>query len=105
MGEKLEKVILNYAPEYWETGVSNKVILNKMSREYRDIAKQIAESSSYGFNSPQIKSIKRVQNVHDLGQFLVREQHLLHLSPNQSYYRVSTKNSDNYHFIMSIQIK
>lgn len=88
MGEKLEKVILNHAPEYWETG-SNIFPLSKLSVEYRDIAKEITDA--HRDSTTSIKSIKRFQNVHDFGQFLVREQHLLHLNPNQSYYRVSTK--------------
>lgn len=101
MGEHLEKVILNHAPEYWETG-GNIFPLNKLSVEYRNIAKELTDAHTC---FTPIKSIKRFQNIHDFGQFLVREQHLLHLHPSQSYYRVSTKNSDLCNFIKYLSVQ
>lgn len=86
MGEKLHKIILDHAPKYWETGGENIVQIYSYSTEYQEISKEIEEAMQ--LRDRPIKSIKRYQNVHDLGQFLVREQHLLHLYPNKTYYRV-----------------
>lgn len=93
MGESLEKIILNYAPDYWEKGRSDEIFpLTRNSSEYENVSREVTEVINSGY-TPEIKSIKRFQNVHDFGQFLIREQHLLHLNPNQSYYRVSIKNN------------
>lgn len=91
MGEKLHKIIMDHAPEYWDTGLDKTVLLSSSSTEYQEISAEILEARQLGANRP-IKTIKRYQNVHDLGQFLVREQHLLHLKPNKLYYRVSFSN-------------
>lgn len=89
MGEKLHKIILDHAPEYWEAGLGKIVPLHTTSREYLEISKEVLDAIQMGGNRT-IKAIKRYQNVHDFGQFLVREQHLLHLNPATSFFRVST---------------
>lgn len=87
MGERLAQVILQFAPEYWEKRSHDMVELTPRSKEYSDISEEISEAIS-DMKVPVIK-IKRNQNIHDLGQFLVREQHLLHLNPTTNFYRVS----------------
>lgn len=92
MGENLEKIVLSYAPEYWQTGVGNIVQLRTHFPEYGVIFTEVSQAiQSY---NASIKTIKRCQNVHDFGQFLVREQHLLHLNPSKTYYRVSYVSND-----------
>lgn len=88
MGENLHKIIMDHAPEYWAAGLEKIVLLNTYSREYQDISKEVLDAIQLASNSP-IKTIQRYQNVHDFGQFLVREQHLLHLNPDKSFFRVS----------------
>lgn len=86
MGERLEQIVLKYAPEYWQIGVSSAVDLTLYSQEYNEISGEVLNAMQYRV---PIKSIQRFQNVHDLGQFLIREQHLLHINPGRPYYRVS----------------
>lgn len=91
MSEKLHKIIMDHAPEYWAAGLEQTVLLGTSSREYQDISKEVLDAIQLGGSNP-IKTIKRYQSVHDFGQFLVREQHLLHLNPGKSFFRVSIYN-------------
>lgn len=89
MDEILEKIVSSHAPEYWVRGAGNTTFLNRDSSEFVDISEELYRALNRNWG---IKTIRRHQNVCDFGQFLVREQHLLHLQPQQNYYRVSTMN-------------
>lgn len=85
MGERLEKIILNFAPPNWKSG-RDTIQLDKMSPEFKEME---AEFSGALVFPVSINSIKRHEDVFNYGQFLFREQQLLHLSPGKAYYRVS----------------
>lgn len=81
-----KNAILRYAPEYWNGSDDEQTELLTFSDEFKQIAyeaRQALQNTTKG-----ISRIVRVQNVHDLGQLLIREQLLLVTNKTTTYYRV-----------------
>ncbi|KAF7273681.1 hypothetical protein GWI33_013628 [Rhynchophorus ferrugineus] len=55
-----------------------------MISEYETIEKEVYNALE---NNRSIKQIKRIQNIYDLGQLLIREQFLITKNPSATYYR------------------
>lgn len=82
-----KEVIMCYAPKYWESNKEDQIHLDSNSEEFQQVAFEVLKA----LTQPRtIKGIMRIQNVHDLGQCLIREQLLLTANPNTPYYRVCT---------------
>ncbi|KAJ8925842.1 hypothetical protein NQ315_009694 [Exocentrus adspersus] len=84
----MERTVLNYAPDYWNTSYTDLQVqfdLRSHSEEYKRIAQEVKQATA----SPhlQISFIRRNQNIHDYGQVLIREQ-LVTVSEGANYYRV-----------------
>lgn len=82
-----KSAILNHAPDYWDVYGGEENELSASSTEFQKIANEV--KNALGTSSKRIQSIKRIQNVFDLGQVLIREQLLLVANPISTYYRVS----------------
>ncbi|XP_066254843.1 uncharacterized protein [Euwallacea similis] len=80
-----QAVIMNHAPVYWDQNERNEVVLSPSCEEFKQIAFEVQKALG---STKNIQSISRVQNVHDLGQCLIREQLLLCANPEKTYYRV-----------------
>lgn len=78
-------IIMPYAPKYWESNKPDQVQLDCNSKEYNQVASGVLKALT---RPRTIKKIMRIQNMHDLGQCLIREQLLLTANPNTPYYRV-----------------
>lgn len=78
-------VIMCYAPDYWESNKQDQIHLDSNSKEFRQVASEVLKALA---QPRAIKKITRIQNVHDLGQCLIREQLLLTANPSTAYYRV-----------------
>ncbi|RZB39307.1 uncharacterized protein BDFB_004783 [Asbolus verrucosus] len=73
-----------YTPETWDGSSQETVKLSKFTAEYRQVEYELRQAFA---ECPSASSIIRVQNIHDYGQFLIREQLLVAESSTQ-YYRV-----------------
>ncbi|KAJ8934135.1 hypothetical protein NQ314_013594 [Rhamnusium bicolor] len=86
----MQRTILRYAPDYWDTNAetlsSQLYVINQFSEEYRQIDYEVKRATRD--TNLNITSIKRVQNIHDMGQLVLREQLLAVSDLLQSYYRV-----------------
>lgn len=84
----MERTVLRHAPNYWNTiYVSDEQFtLNTSSEEYVKIKYQVQQAVTN--NNLHISQIQRVQNVHDYGQFLIREQLMAIANSHKKYYRV-----------------
>lgn len=87
MDRRLENIIMDHAPDYWKTGVGATTTLLQNSEEYQEISMEVLQCMN-GSSHISIRSICRHQNVYDLAQVLVREQHLVHFNQSETYYRV-----------------
>lgn len=83
-----KNAILNHAPDYWSAYGGEENELSASSAEFQKIANEVKHA--LGTSAKRIQSIKRIQNVIDLGQLMIREQLLLVANPISTYYRVST---------------
>lgn len=70
-------VILKNAPETWDrkyTKTSTQITLERYDEEYRQILFEANQAMSSTFHD---LNIQRNQNIHDLGQMLIKEQKTL----------------------------
>lgn len=84
----MEYTILKYAPDYWvqSTQKSGEYQVYSGTNEYRTIESEVSKAL---LNPRSIEKIIRIQNIHDLGQLLIREQFLIAKEPFSDFYRVS----------------
>lgn len=78
--------ILSYVPDTWEfdnshsSGTYRKYIVGKQTPEFNDVQS--------GIRNQKIIKLVRIQNIHDVGQLLLKEQVLAIENPDDSFYRV-----------------
>ncbi|KAF7273680.1 uncharacterized protein LOC143201662 [Rhynchophorus ferrugineus] len=87
MNYSIEHSILKHAPDYWTytTTPKTEYVLHPHGNEYSTIEREVYSALTDNRN---IKIIKRIQNIHDLGQLLIREQFLITKNVGVDYYRV-----------------
>ncbi|XP_030750692.1 uncharacterized protein LOC115878362 [Sitophilus oryzae] len=83
----LNQEILKYAPSYWDKTLQNREEnISSSSDEFKNIFSEITKAVYSTHFS--VQKIIRIQNIHDLGQLLIREQLLVTSNPHTQYYRV-----------------
>uniref|UniRef100_A0A6P7H216 Uncharacterized protein LOC114345884 n=1 Tax=Diabrotica virgifera virgifera TaxID=50390 RepID=A0A6P7H216_DIAVI len=84
----MERIILNNKPSYWveDNNVSSQYPLtNYNSPEYKEIFGEVIMATGL----TNYTRIRRIQNIYDLGQFLIREQLKIALSNGSTtFYKV-----------------
>lgn len=84
----MENLILRHAPNYWQksdTDWAAEYLLKNNSKEFQEIQSEIWTATGYRIRTTEIR---RIQNLHDLGQTLVRAQLYINTKPG-NWYRVS----------------
>lgn len=85
----MERTVLRYAPSYWDTSYEydRQFELNQSSEEFNRIRHQVRQAM--GNNNLSVNQILRVQNIHDYGQFLIKQQLMAVDKSYKNYYRVN----------------